>query len=68
MALRITYDAINAAGGIQSIEVTRGMIQAAKNTHGKYLEFTKKKKIQEDEKLEAKQAKRMAEEIRQLNI
>lgn len=46
VAQRQIYDAINVAGGVQNIPITKSLIHAARNAHARYQESMEQKKKQ----------------------
>lgn len=67
VALRIVYDAIKEVGGVSSVPITKSLIQSVRNSHSKYMEFLKKRKI-EDQNLqkEKDEKKQRDKELREL--
>lgn len=67
IALRIIYDTVTKAGGLEKIPLTQQMLLNVRMAHSRYKEYCRNKVTEEQEKVKLQnEKKRKAEELREL--
>lgn len=67
VAQRIVHNAILDAGGLTKVEITKSLVQYAKNSHDRYIEASKRKKQEAiDKDNEAARKRKAAQDIKEL--
>lgn len=69
VAYRLIYDTVTYKGGLECLELTKALLLSVRNSHSRYMEDIKQRKIADEKNLEAQGTKRKQElEARDLEM